>query len=310
MDRWPDQTRFMTTPAPTHITDSSPTGFDRNGQTIQGVFEPPNGFVLSAISRNKLIVLVAIVIFALIGLGVGKTREITYTASATLQVGQVNPNSPGFFGYVQSSASLATAFSRSIAAEPVLATIQDKLKLTPAKAILRLSAEPLPQSPAFRVIAVGPTEYAAVQLANVAANAVIAYEVQSNTANPEAASLLEEYREASVQLQHAVANLAHFSRDRHTSKSVLARVDAEKNAAGVKLRAIGVAYTGAVTSQAPRNGLISLLAGATSASSDHNSKIKLYGFIGLLAGVVIGCVAAVLRERRRMSRPPTQGSGG
>ena len=90
-----------------------------------------------------------------LGAGIGLLRQTTYTASATLQVGQVNPNSPGFLGYVQSASSLATAFSRSIAAAPVLATVKRKLALGPADATPRLSAEPIPLAPAFRVIATG-----------------------------------------------------------------------------------------------------------------------------------------------------------
>ncbi len=275
---------------------------DESGQMVGGVFEPPSSPAASAIGRGKLIVAVAAVVCGLAGVGVGATHKSTYTASATVQVGQVNPNSPGFFGYVQSSASLATAFSRAIAAEPVLAAVQKKLKLAPSDAIARLSAEPLPGAPAFRVIATGSTELAAVELANVTADAVIEYEGQSNSANPEAGSLLQEYRDASLALQYAIAHLGHVARGKHASPAAVATAEAEKNAASVKLKAIGVAYTAAVASQAPRSGLVSLLAGATSASSNRSSQIELLGFIGLLAGVITGCLLAVLRDRHRIAR--------
>jgi capsular polysaccharide biosynthesis protein len=285
------------------IPDSSPPALDQSDQLIRGVFEPPSSFVLSAISRNKWIVLLFAIALALVGFGIGRSSKNTYTASATLQVGQVNPNSPGFYGYVQSAASLATAFSRSISSEPVLATVQHKLNLAPSKAISRLSAEPIPQAPAFRVIATGPTEYAAIQLANVASGAVIAYEGQSNSANPEAESLLSEYRAASVRLQHDGEALAHIFHRVHggssTPKSVLVRIEADRNADAARYRAIGAAYNAAIASQAPRSGLVSLLAGATSASSNRSSKTELFGFLGLLIGVVVGCSVAVLRERLR-----------
>jgi len=298
--------------APTKITDSPPTTPDETDQLIQGVFDPPNSFVLVAISRNKLIICVLAVALALIGTGYGLSRQRTYTASATLQVGQVNPNSPGFYSYVQSAAALATAFSRAISAEPVLAAVQHKLKLAPTKAVARLSAEPIPNSPVFRVIATGPTESGAIQLANVTTNALIAYESKSNSANPEAASLLHEYREASLDLQRADANVArvdHLNQSRGArraaSASGLAATEAERSTAAVRLKAIGVAYTAAVSSQAPRSGLVSLLAGATSASNALRSKVETLGFIGLLAGIVAGCLVAVWRERRRINRPLT-----
>jgi uncharacterized protein involved in exopolysaccharide biosynthesis len=269
---------------------------------IDGVFEPPSGFALAAIARSKLIVAFCALVLAVAGAAYGLSRPKIYTASATLQVGQVNPNSPGFFGYVQSAASLATAFARSIDAEPVLAKIQHKLKVPPARAVARLSAEPVPVSPSFRIIGTGPSESAAVDLTNVASDAVIEYESKSNNANPQASSLLHEYRDASIALRRAVAHLTHLSHDPHASSDDLLTAEAERSADLVRLKAISTAYVGAVTSQAPRSGLVSLVAGATSASSDRSSKTQKYALVGLLAGLVLGCLLAILRERRRIAR--------
>jgi capsular polysaccharide biosynthesis protein len=276
----------------------------RADEQLTGVFEPPKSFVLSAILGNKALVSACVVLLALIGVAAGAARKSTYTASATLQVGQVNPNSPGFYSYVQSSAALSTAFSRSIGAEPVLATIQHTLGIPPAKAVGRLSSEPIPASPAFRVIATGPTRTATIELANVAANAVIAYESKSNSSNPEAESLLHEYRSSSIELKRATVHLNHLSAAKHISAEALARAESEKAAAAVKLKATANAYISTVASQAPRSGLVSLLAGASSASSNRSAKLESYGLIGLLAGIVIGCLLAVGRERlRRRGRP-------
>lgn len=271
---------------------------DPETPAMVGVFEPPNSFVLAAISRHKLVVCICAAALAAIGVGYGLKREPTYTASATLQVGQVNPNSPGFYGYVQSATSLATAFSRSIEAAPVLAAIQQRLKLAPAAALPRLSAEPLPLSPAFRVIATGPTQGAAISLANTASRAVINYESKSNSANPEAASLLRGYRSASLALGATEAKLSYLEKH-HALINQLPGAEAARSAAQVKLKAISDAYVSAVTSQAPRSGLVSLVAGASSAASNRKSKVEMLGFIGLLLGLICGCLIAVLRERRR-----------
>jgi uncharacterized protein involved in exopolysaccharide biosynthesis len=264
------------------------------------VFEPPSSPVLMAITWHKLLVGVCALACALAGIGFGLSRPTTYTAAATLQVGQVNPNSPGFYGYVQSATSLATAFSRSIEAAPVLTTIRQRLKLAPAAASARLSTEPLPLSPAFRVFATGPSEASAIRLTNVAAAAVIAYESRSNSANPQAGSLLSEYRQASMALLAAEEKVAAIGNESGGSEA-LPRAEAVKNTAQVRLKAISTAYVSAVTSQAPRSGLVSLVAGATSASNDHKSKVEMFGFLGLLAGIVLGCAAAVLLEWRRQS---------
>jgi hypothetical protein len=263
---------------------------------IEGVFEPPSGFTITAIARHKGLVVLCAIVFAIAGIAWGALRSPTYTASATLQVGQVNPNSPGFLGYVQSASSLATAFSRAIGAAPVLATVDRKLGVPVSEAAPRLSAEPIPLSPAFRVIATGSSADAAIRLANTTASAVIVYEGHSNSANPEAQALLNSYRDASLSLRQAEAQLAGEGSE--SSDAALA-AEAEKSAAKVKLKAIETAYVSAVASQAPRQGLVSLLAGATTASNDRKAKTELFGFIGLLVGAVLGCGAAVLSERRR-----------
>ncbi len=299
-----------TDPVPA-TANSSPTGFDAIDEqgsetSLERIFEPPSGFVLTAIGRNKLLVCVCALVLALLTAVFAHGRARTYTASTTLQVGQVNPNSPGFYSYVSSAAALATAFSRAIVAEPVLAEIQHKLKLAPATAAARLSAEPLPLSPAFRIFATGPTAASAISLANVASSAVVSYVSQSNSANPEAESLLQEYRKVSLEVQNAtnnVARQAYFHRTPRGStppfSNALASVRAERETAVAKLAAIRAAYTSAVSSQAPRNGLVSLIAGASTAGSNRKSKVELFGFIGLLAGVAIGCAAAVMCERLR-----------
>jgi capsular polysaccharide biosynthesis protein len=282
---------------------SSYAADDAHSEMSRNVFEPPEGLLFSAVRRNWAMVLVVAILLAAAGAGLGLLRKntgSTYTAAATLQVGQVNPNSPGFYSYVQSSAALATAFSRAIAAEPVLEAVQRKLGLTPSQSSLRLSAAPIPQAPAFRVIAAGPTATAAVSLANVSAEAVIAYVSKSNSANPEASSLLREYRESALALRNAVARVKFLGAAKNPRVSVLAAAESEVSAAAVKLKAIGVAYTATISSQAPRSGLVTLLAGATSASSDRTSKVELFAFIGLIVGMFIGSGLAVLRERRRL----------
>ena len=184
----------------------------------------------------------------------------------------------------------------------MLATVERKLQLSRQLAASRLTAEPIPQAPVFQVIATGPNERAAVKLANVAAGAVVVYESRSNSANPQARSLLGDYRRTSLALRRAVMRVAEVDASSAGSEELL-RAEAAKSAAQVQLDATGKAYTEAVTSQAPRQGLVSFLAGATTASSNRRSTAQLYGFIGLLAGLALGCGAAVLRERRRLRTP-------
>lgn len=262
----------------------------------RGLFEPPRGLIVTAIARHKLLIAAVTILAAALGVGYGILRKPTYTAAATLQVGQVNPNSPGFYGYVQSAAALASAFSRAIDAEPVLEVVHRKLHLAPSIAAARLSSEPIPVSPAFRVIATGPSPAEAIALANVTATGITEYETNSNGTGKEAEALLHEYAAASFALQNASQSLSRAQRDRRTSTQALARVAADRTAAEVKLKAIGNSYVSAVASQAPSAGLVSLLAGASNASSDRRSKLEMLGLIGLLAGILLGSILAVARQ--------------
>jgi uncharacterized protein involved in exopolysaccharide biosynthesis len=261
---------------------------------VRGIFDPPEGLAFGAIRRHRKLIAIFAILGLFAGAALGFVRPATYEAAATLQVGQVNPNSPGFASYTQSSSSLATAFSRAIAAAPVLATIERKLHIAKRKASGRLAAEPIPLSPAFRVLATGPSAAKAKRLANVAAAGIIVYENRSNSANPEAASLLAAYRRASLELSEASAKVASLGG---------LQAKAEQSAARIKLKAIATAYVATVGSQPPREGFISLLAGATSATSNRHSTIQLYGFLGLLLGLLAGCGVAVLRDRKRHDSP-------
>ena len=256
-----------------------------------------------AIARHKRAVAAVGVCLALAGALVGVLRSPTYTASSTLQVGTVNFNSPSFYGFVQSASDLATVFSRSIAAGPVLLRIQHRLGIKPAAALARLSAEPIPISPSFRIIATGPTALAAVRLANAASHAVIAYTARSAAKlSPQSASLLAEYHAAAQAAQKAsaaVVALAKAAVPGEDPRMIRARstLDADR----VRASALGAAYQSVLVSVGanPSNRPLSMVAGAVTASSDRQAKIELLAFIGLLAGLVVGGSLAVAREQRR-----------
>jgi capsular polysaccharide biosynthesis protein len=285
------------------------------------IFEPPRGPVLAAISRNKRTVLIVAVVFAILGVAAGVVRKPTYSATTTLQVGTVNLNAPSFSGSVQGDASVATVFSRAIFASSVLDELHSKLGVSPGEAAERLSAEPIPLSPSFNIVATGATAKDAMTLANTVSRAVIAYERKAASAtSPQASALLSEYDAAAQALQKAHALVQYYSTQESLQRagaakgghsqsslpskaSIQARVTEDE--ARTRAEAIGASYRSVTTNAAganPSSGLISIVAEATTTTNNRKSKVELDGLVGLFAGVIIGCALAVLRERRRTER--------
>ena len=71
----------------------------------------------------------------------------------------------------------------------------------------------------------------------------------------------------------------------------------------MRATALAAAYQQDVQAQ-PSSNLVSPLAAAVIASSDRAKKIELYGFAGLIAGLLVASLVAVLFEQHRAQRRP------
>jgi capsular polysaccharide biosynthesis protein len=275
--------------------------------------EPSQSLIVAALGRYKWLVLGLTVVLTICGLAIGYKRKPIYTANATVQVGQVNPNSPGFYGFVQSATELATTFSRAITANGVLSIIQHKTGLTPAQSSARLSATPIPDGAAFSVIATGSTSQSAVSLANTAAAAMVTYEAAANssasTTSSNTAAIFNEYRGQTTQLAHDKAIVQKLQNNSSSNGSspdptnpALVQAQANAGLAQGRANALAAAYTQALENQQPPGTMLSPLASALTASSDRKHKLELFAFVGLAAGLLIGSAIAVMLEQRRVRR--------
>jgi uncharacterized protein involved in exopolysaccharide biosynthesis len=274
--------------------------------------EPAPSLLVAALGRYKWLVLGLAILLAAAGVAIGVARKPVYTATSTVQVGQVNPNSPGFYGFAQSATALATTYSRAVTADGVLSIIHQKTGLTPEQAASRLTATPIPDGAAFNVIATGPSERSAVNLANAASVAMVSYEAtHQSSGNPtgnNAAALYNQYRAQSRQLTHdkaVVQKLQAQTVNPITGKSnptdpALLKAQSDADVAQGRANALAAAYTQALQNQQPPGTLLSRLASALSASSDRKHKLELFGFAGLAIGLLIGGAIAVLLELRKV----------
>jgi capsular polysaccharide biosynthesis protein len=274
--------------------------------------------VVSSIGRHKFLIVLLALLLAGAGVAAGVVRKPIYAASSSLQVGKVNPNSPGFSGYLQSVADLAANYSRSITATQVLNRIHARTGLPPAIAASRLSAEPIPNSSVFRIIATGPDSPSSIRLANQAANAVVAYEARYNF-NSDAAAAFGAFQRQAIELAQAQAKVSHLSsvagarnptstanttsttpsNQNGTSPSpALIRAQAAENVAQMRATALAATYQQDIEAQ-PSSNLVSNLGSAVTSTSDRTTKIELFGLIGLIVGLLTGSLLAVLREQYR-----------
>jgi uncharacterized protein involved in exopolysaccharide biosynthesis len=280
--------------------------------------EPAQSLIVAALSRYKWLVLGLTALLTVCGIAIGIKRKPVFSSTSTVQVGQVNPNSPGFYGFVQSATALATTFSRAITANGVLSIIHQKTGLTPMQAASRLTATPVPDGAAFNVIATGPTSQSAVNLANTAAAAMVSYEAVNNStagaSTSNATSLLNAYRAQTAQLANdkaivqklqnqASANASSSGSTSNPTKPSIVKAEANEGLAQGRANALAAAYTQALENQQPPGTMLSPLSSALTASSDRKHKLELYGFAGLAIGLLLGGATALVLEQRRVRRP-------
>jgi uncharacterized protein involved in exopolysaccharide biosynthesis len=281
-----------------------------NGSSYRA--EPAPSLLVAALGRYKWLVLGLAILLAAAGVAIGYERQPVYTATSTVQVGQVNPNSPGFSGFAQSATALAATYSRAINANGVLSIVHEKTGLSPQQAASRLTATPIPDGAAFSVIATGPSSHAAVHLANVASAAMVSYEAanssRGNASGSNAAALYSQYRaetrllardKAIVQKLQNQQSLTGTGTSNPTDPKL---IQAQSNAdvAQGHANALAAAYTQALENQQPPGTLLAPLASALSSSSDRKHKLELFGFAGLAIGLLIGGAVAILLELRRV----------
>jgi hypothetical protein len=259
------------------------------------------------IRRYPLAVILPAAIGLAAGIAIAASRPPVYTAKAVLAIEQVNANTPGALaGYATAAPQLAEAYGRAIVAESVVADIGRRTGATPTQIHGRITANPVPSTPVLFVQARGPTSDGAIAMANAGSRALVTYVAALNQRTPVSDSLFAQYQSAQVSLQKALARRDAADEKYAETKSkaslkAFIRARADVAAAQLEVDTLGANYRTSRQSQAAANPL-HLLAPATKAADDQRPKIQLLGFLGLLAGSVVGLALAVLLGSRAVRR--------
>jgi capsular polysaccharide biosynthesis protein len=256
--------------------------------------------ILESVRRHLLLFLVPVIVCVGAAAVYGFSREPNYTAEARMGIAKVDVAAPGALaGFTTAAQSLAETYSRVIQAEPVVRDLARQLNSTPERIRARLSAVPVPDTPVFRVVATGPTEDAAVRLANAGTDSLQSY-LRKLTADTESTRLLQQYKRAALAASEASAvrseaRAAYEQARTRRNRIALVQADADLAVARVRANSLQEAYAlraqGGTTSSANPQ----VLARASSAGSDRRSKFQLLVALGLLAGVALGTGLALLR---------------
>jgi uncharacterized protein involved in exopolysaccharide biosynthesis len=248
--------------------------------------DPPSPF--QAVMRHPFVTLLTIVVFVAGAFAFGTLREPTWTSEARLGVGELSPSTDSAPGIVEANQQLASAYSRAVSAERVIAPVSAELGLTKRDVQSRLTASPIPESPVITVKGTGPSEREAVSVAQVGTSQLVRYIRELGNRNPEAERLLAE-------LTSARRDAAELQK-----QAVIGAENPELDSAKLRVKSLEAQYLD--TTQRAGATPITELNPAEAASSDRNRIFKLALVAGLLAGLAVGAALATLREARLRRR--------
>lgn len=265
----------------------------RSGKPARTQLQEPvsQATLLAAVRARPARVVVSILAFSALAFVVAILRPATYTAETRMTVGRIDVSTQAAPGVVSASKSLAGAYSRAIAADQVGVRIERELGDigTPSD---NLSASPIPDSPVIRLEAKASSAEGAIELANVASQALIGYlnDFNSNAATSE--ELLAQYRAAETR----VVRLS----DR-VGLGGGAAAQARLRAARLEAGALEDAYRSTLDDASSGNDL-QILTRAVEAQSDRRSVFQLLLFAAVVAGAGVGVLLAYTDMNKRAAQ--------
>lgn len=262
---------------------------------------------IGALLRHPWLALLVVLACTGAGVAAGLQRTPSYSTQAQLNLGGTDVQSQALPGYVSAVQSLAGSYSRAIDSAAVVEPVAERVGLEPGVVRARISASPIPDSSVIQVGAVAPSEREAVRLANGASDSLIAYVRDLGGAPSSGRSLLRDYRDAELEVSTGERKRERLSRryDNSPSAELAASLrDTEADLAADRLRARTLAkqYQTGLETQ-PSKNFIRVLTPAGAATSDRLSQLKLLGFSGLVAGLVLAAALTMaVANRRRLRR--------
>lgn len=234
---------------------------------------------------------------------VGLSKQPTYSATASLNVGRTDVRVQALPGYVQGATSLAGSYSRIATSPEVEAPLARQLHIPVAEVHRRLTAVPVPNNPFFTLRGTGDTRRDAIAFTRAATRQMQAYVTATDQGRQRVDDLLDQFRSATrtaERLQRRITRIKAQSIGTSSSPE-LSSLQTDYEAAQLKASALKVQYQDRSTELASTAG-IQVISPAASAQSDRKRTVQRVGAVGLGAGLLVGCALALLAERAAAGR--------
>ena len=289
---------------PADVFDS-PSGLDPRIQRL--AVEPPMPESLARVALRYWW-LVLLPVLALVGaaIGLGLQREPTYRAQSELNVGSINARTQAVPGYVEAAKSLASSYSRMTETRAFLVEVSRRADLSVAEVRDRLAVSPVVDNALITVQATGRSEQDAVGLTRQATRELVRTVGAINRRADDSADLLRDYRRKSLTASRAEVRAQRLRNQvaqdaSRVSSGRLARAESEAATAKLEADTAGQRYTAATQVQSPAAG-VEVIDPARATGDDQREQLQKMGFVGLVAGLVVGLGFAALADRRRRRR--------
>ena len=169
--------------------------------------------MLRTILARWWLVLLTVLVFVGAAVNVGIARKPMYTATASVNVGQVDVRVQELSSFVTGASSLAASYSRIATSQKIVDPVAQRLGTSRAKVAERLSATAVPESPIFEIIGTGETANDAFRLTNAVTREMQAYVARRSSGDNAAVKLLKAYSaqaRKTAKLQRRYIRLLHL----------------------------------------------------------------------------------------------------
>ena len=266
------------------------------------VGEPPRepaSFVgpLEAMLRHPVLTLVPLLAALAAALYFGLTRDAVYTAEARISVGRADVPAYTLQNVVIGNSTLAAGYARAIDAPRVVRRAARDVGVAPRNVRGKLKASPIPSSTLIRVEADGPSEAAAVDLANAGAESLVTYVTRFN-AEQEPDDLLADYRRARGRVERLENRLSKLNRNRQGNSARIRQTRLDLEVATLRASTLNEQYRGSQANTI--DDLLQIIAPADAAESDGSSYLQRLLLLAAAAGLLVGMALALLRSNLRV----------